>query len=241
MIKYSAVFTCNNRPEFLKDTLDHWSGVRGIEDWDLWIFVEPSERRSEVLHLIEKSTLDFKVILNEWKFGVLHNPWAALDTAFYNGADFAVLAEDDIIVSTDTVEYFTAASTMFNPDEFLGISAFTTNASGDPGKLVKAPTFGGLVWGTWKETWRDNLRDTWDHDYSTNNGVPGEQSGWDWNINTRIMPHTGKRFISPAVSRSRHIGRYGVHINPEDFDSTSPSPSFVRERPAIEYYDGGDC
>lgn len=237
---YSVVFTCYNRPEFLKETLDSWANVRGIESWRKWIFVEPSDRRDEVLRLIDKSPLDFTVVLNEWKFGVLHNPWVALDTAFYNGSDFAVLAEDDIIVSTDTVEYFTSASSMYSPEELLGVSAFTSNLSGDDRKLVRAPTFGGLVWGVWKKSWYDHLRDTWDHDYSTHNGIPGEQSGWDWNISTRIMPQLGKRFISPDVSRSRHIGRYGMHITVQDFDSISPSPSFVLDRSPIEYYDGGD-
>jgi hypothetical protein len=240
MPKYSLVFTCNDRPEFLKDTLEYWEQVRGIRNWDLWIFVEPSSRRDEVLRLIEKSSLDFKVILNEWKFGVLHNPWAALDTAFYNGADFAVLAEDDIIVSTDTAEYFIAASTMYSPEEFLGVSAFTSSADGDPSKILQVPSFGGLVWGTWKQNWYGHLRDTWDHDYSTHNGVPGEQAGWDWNINTRIIPQAEKNFISPDVSRSRHIGRYGAHINPQDFDKVSPSPSFERDRPVMSYYDGGE-
>lgn len=237
---YSVVFTCNDRPEFLKETLESWEKVRGIETWNKWIFVEPSSRRDEVLRLINHSSLDFTVVLNEWKFGVLHNPWAALDTAFYNGSDFAVLAEDDIIVSTDVVEYFTYASTQYSPEEFLAVSAFTSVESGDPSKLVKAPGFGGLVWGTWRQTWYDHLRDTWDHDYSTHNGVPGEQSGWDWNINTRIPFQTGKKFISPDVSRSRHIGRYGVHTNSQDFENISPSPSFVADRPPTQYAHGGD-
>lgn len=238
---YSVVFTCYNRPEFLSETLASWEKVRGIEAWRKWIFVEPSDRRDEVLRIINASSLDFTVVLNEWRFGVLHNPWAALDTAFYNGSDFAVLAEDDIIVSTDTVEYFTAASNMYSPDETLGVSAFTTSPSGDSGKMLRVPTFGGLVWGVWRQSWYDHLRDTWDHDYSTHNGIPGEQSGWDWNINMRIMPKLGKNFISPEVSRSRHIGRYGVHIQTKDFDVTSPSPSFIAERPKVDYYDGGDC
>src|ERR1700752_2352634 len=107
---YSVVFTCNNRPESLKETLESWASVRSISSWKCWAFVEPSNRRTEVLDIINKCSLDFNIILNERQNGVLHNPWVALDTAFQDGSDFVVLAEDDIIVSSDTVEYFEKAS-----------------------------------------------------------------------------------------------------------------------------------
>lgn len=236
MSDIGLVFTCNNRPEFLQETLESWSNVRSLDSWKKWIFVEPSDRRSEVLQVIKKSGLNFNVVLNDKKNGVLHNPWVAMDTAFSDGCDFAVLAEDDIIVSSDIAEYFTALFGMFSPVDTLGVSAYSSLASGDPARVLRIPHFWGLLWGVWKESWYDHLRDTWDHDYSTHNGIPGVESGWDWNINTRIMPDLGKSFIAPEVSRSRHIGRYGEHVRPQDFENVSPSPSFQLSREPVGVY-----
>jgi hypothetical protein len=236
MTNIGLVFTCNNRPEFLTETLESWAQVRGLDAWRKWIFVEPSTVRSDVLSVINNSGLELNTVLNDRKHGVLHNPWVAIDAAFSEGCDFVVLAEDDIIVSSDTVEYFTAACNMFSPVDTLGVSAYSANPSGDPSSMLRIPHFWGLLWGTWKECWYEHLRDTWDHDYSTHNGISGVESGWDWNINTRIMPLLGKDFVAPEVSRSRHIGRYGEHVLPQDFDSVAPSPSFEQHREPMIYH-----
>ncbi len=233
-MKTSLVFTCNNRPEFLEETLDSWANARSFGSWEPWIFVEPSNKREAVLRLIERSPMKFNIVLNEQQHGVLHNPWVAFETAFQNGADFVILAEDDLIVSTDVVEYFKAALAVLSPADILTVSAYSDRHVGDSRKVIYADRFGGYIWGTWKESWKDYLRDTWDHDYSTNNGIPMVESGWDWNIN-RVQPSTGKRFIMPEVSRSRHIGRYGEHTLENTFDLVAQSPSFVSKRPKTSY------
>ena len=53
------------------------------------------------------------IALNRLRQGVLGNPWLALDHAFgvspdlHGPRDFAILAEEDLIVSPDVLEYFT--------------------------------------------------------------------------------------------------------------------------------------
>jgi hypothetical protein len=92
--------------------------------------------------------------------------------------------------------------------------------------------FNPLIWGLWKDRWVDVVRDTWDHDYSTYNGTPGNQAGWDWNLNTRVIPNLGLKCSLPLQSRVSHIGVVGTHGRIENFKET---PSFVADRDPVEY------
>lgn len=220
----------------MNETLHAWKNVRGIE-CGIDFFIEPSDRLEDVLQVIETSGITGRLHLNPYKYGELHNPWVAVDWEFSQGSDFVICAEDDDIVSTDILEYFQAATELSSPNTVLGVSAYTSNSAGSIGAMGVYPYWGGLVWGTWKESWHAHLRDTWDHDYSTFNGSPGVESGFDWNINTRIMPEIGKGCVMPEISRVRHIGKHGVHVREQDFENVAQSPSFnlVRDPGTVFY------
>src|SRR5882724_5024243 len=198
--------TANNRPEYFKAVLDSWKNVRGI--WNMNICLEPSEHSREMNTIVREMCDErFIVTHNKEKLGVKDNPFHALDNLFKLGAPFVVLAEDDILVSNDIIEYFYWAAREYQHDETIStVCAFSNHGGADTNEVLLAPSFcSPLVWGTWKNRWDINLHRDW---YS-------DERGWDYGLNFRTRER-GERALFPLQSRSSHIGDYGgTHATPE--------------------------
>lgn len=227
-----VVFTVSNRPHYLARTLESWSRVRGAGGVTARFFCEPGCPEAVEMCLRATFFWNTQVVLHECRAGVLVNPWIALSSAFAD-RDFAVLAEEDLIVSADTLEYFGWASERFEDDgEVLGVCAHSGAESADLAAVHLADGFSPWVWGTWWDRWGATLSPTWDKDYSS--GGAGD-SGWDWNINKRIMPRNGYKMVMPEVTRSQNIGQYGgAHALPADFAGTQVA-SFRENVPPQQY------
>jgi hypothetical protein len=229
-VKTRLVFTAYNRPDYFATVMDTWTRVRGFADWQPTVFLEPGPAQDEMTRIATEAGVAVK--LNPLRRGVLTNPWNALHSAFFTDADFAVLAEDDVTVSSDVLEYFHWAADRYAADPgVLAVCAFTRTDHSDPAVVHLNDRFCPLVWGTWHDRWPD-LRDSWDHDYSSGL-VDGTPSGWDWNINLRVA--NGRRFVTPGQSRSDHIGQFnGTHMQPQDFPS-SQAVAFRPDRAPCDY------
>lgn len=233
----AIVLTAYNRPELLRSTLDSWSRVRGIRSWE-WIFsVEPSPQLRETLDVITSFSSRNKIvrpdiIVNAQVLGVLEHPYVALDSAFRNH-EFVVRAEDDLVVADDILEYFSWAAREYRQRSSVAtVHGYTDSLSDDPAGVVLAKEFNPWIWGTWWDRWKGFIGPTWDHDYSTFNETPGHQSGWDWNLDTRIFPARGLRGIHPRMSRVHNIGMFGTHSTPDNWRT---APSFQSEYGLVDY------
>jgi hypothetical protein len=198
------------------------------------VFIDPSELTDQTIDAARRLNTDLLISVNKQKLGVLKNPWNALDFAFTYGADFVILAEDDVAVSQDILEYFTWASEQYAYNkEVLCVNAFSQINDGSENEVTKDHRFSPLVWGVWKDRWNNLLKDTWDKDYST--GKPdGSEAGWDWNIN-RIIERENMAVIKPLHSRSDHLGEYGgTHMTPNWY-STSRGTNFSQIRGQQRY------
>jgi hypothetical protein len=232
---HELVFTAFNRPEYLRSSVASWNNVRNLQNWDTEFFIEPSEVKDEVTTIALELQTTVTPNQNPEKLGVLVNPWNALNTAFENGADFVVLAEDDILVSSDILEYFEWANEEYaTAFDVLAVNAFSNLGDGKSNQVVRSEQFSPLVWGTWRSRWENTLRDTWDKDYSSGND-DGSEAGWDWNIN-RLLRQNSWQIIKPVNSRSTHIGIFGTHMTPEDFDS-SQGAGFETTRGRQRYHE----
>jgi hypothetical protein len=207
-----VAFTVNNRPQYLREVLESWREVRGVSQVRALFSCEPG--CPEAVELCEQA--DFfrssQVWVNQECLGVLRNPHLALDWAFTED-DFAVLAEEDMVVSSDALELLSWCDGNF---EYAGDVLAVTLGQHDPqppGDLItvlKVPWFGGWVWGTWRDRWKD-IGPDWDTDY--------RYRGWDHRINDHWLGERGLKCVAPAVSRSQHIGRDGgAHCTPSMFE-----------------------
>jgi hypothetical protein len=229
------VFTATNRPYYLQPSIESWNAVRGLGTWDVEFFIEPTpvqdQMRDVAFQLNARSVV---VGINKQRLGVLVNPWHAMETAFRGGAEFVILAEDDVAVSSDILEYFEWASEKYEDDpEILCVNAFS-KMGGAPNFVMKSQQFSPLIWGTWRDRWYSTLRNSWDKDYSSGN-PDGSEAGWDWNIN-RILQKNWEFVIKPQQSRSDHLGEWGgTHMTPDLYDD-SRGADFVQIRGQEPYY-----
>lgn len=233
-MRRSLFLTAATRPHYFQETMESWRKVRGFYDWNVVIRLEPTEHVAEHQRIIyELGHEKLQVIVNPKVYGVLHHPWVGFNELFLF-SDFVVRAEDDLVVSEDILEYFEWASEEYKGDpEIATVNAFSRYSEAtDTSSVSKSSDFNPWLWGTWHDRWDEYIRDTWDHEYSTYNISPGNESGWDWNLNTRILPSLGKKIVVPDVSRVQNIGVYGVHGNPDNFEQAVSYQSVI---PPVEY------
>lgn len=231
----ALLLTAFDRPHYLAPVLDSWAAVRAVHDWHLRVAVEPSGTRDEVVALVDAFVRrtghpDTEVVLNPNRLGVLENPYVHLDALFAAGHGFVVRTEDDLLVSDDVLELFGHVATAYADEPAVATAhAFDPGPAGPPpDQLRRSSEFCPWVWGTWRDRWTGLIGPTWDRDYSTYNVSPGFETGWDWNLNTRVFPAHGLGAVAPAVSRVRNIGEVGEHGTPADLVE---APSFVAHQP----------
>lgn len=238
-MQLTVTFTVGHRHKYFEQVLDSWSAVRNKEDVVFHFSVEPTDwyigdggNAARAEKWIKENKVIGRVHHNEKTFGVLHNPYVALTRAFSPYIDYAILAEDDLVVSDDIIEYhkWAAAEYQSNPDISMICSFFEHAADASlADKVVSVPGFASVwIWGTWRDRWNTIIEPTWDHDYSTGNETgPG---GWDWNLNKRVLPSLGKSSVQPLNSRVLNIGAEGTHSS-----GLVPCPSFEAHREPCNY------
>jgi len=230
----AVTFTISNRPHYLDRALRSWRNVRGVDKVKFYFGIEPSQLRMDNSLLIFRFMGDVrakgKTYYNEERLGVLENPYVCLNDAF-KLHDYVILAEEDIEVSSDILEYHTWAAETYENDKEIG-AVCSWNGLPDthmPNGVLRSPAFPSVwLWGTWRDRWNEYIGPTWDHDYSSSVGY---DSGWDWNMNKRVFPAKGKKSIVPLISRSNNFGAIGTHNG----GIPMSAPSFQLDIPAQEY------
>lgn len=238
-MKKALFLTAYNRPDYLKDALDSWVDVRGTEGWYFVAMIEPSPVQAVVLRLFEEflRTVPWagcEIGINPTRYGVLHHPWVGFQRLFNDlEYDYVVRAEDDLMVSQDILEYQSWAAETYQGDPDIGIVTSFAADNRSSAEVHRQLGLGSpLVIGTWKDRWVDVIGPTWDHDYSTYTGSPMVESGWDWNLNVRVMPSMGLHAIIPNKPKAFHAGIYGEHSTPaiyyvqEPFDPCVPTQKY---------------
>lgn len=244
----AVCLTVNNRPQYLRETLESWSRVRGIENAHLIFACEPGCPEAVAICKSADFARLATVNVHNFRAGVLANPYLALSTAFGVGYDAAILAEEDLIVSPDVLEYFAWCQRYASDPSVLGVTTYQHDEQ--PGGLSGVGPAGWSrddqwhfwVWGTWRDRWERLLRDNWDTTYSGECGCPPNMRGWDWAFRNHLIRDKGMKMIAPSLCRSQHIGRFGgAHCQPQDFERLL-SPSFAGlDVPAQDYREVAAC
>lgn len=222
------LFTAYNRLNYFRQSLGSWTGVPEMADWHVRFSIDASPdarvMAREAEEFISRNELpDASIEVRSANLGVLRHPWVAFEEAFADGYDFALRAEDDLVVANDVLRCTAFMRDQFAADPSVACVNLASYEDGAQSLVWLRNEFNPLIWGTWKDRWTQVIGPTWDHDYSTYNGTPGNQAGWDWNLNTRVLPQRGLKVAAPARSRVDNIGVWGTHSNPGTY---FPLPHF---------------
>lgn len=217
MNKRAISFITYNRFNYLLETLASWEKARGLENYDLHFFVEPSDNLTKMLKIIDsfskRVSSPVVVTVNEIGKGNLGNSYNAINSII-DKYEFVILAEDDVIVSDDIIEYFDYLIPVYENTDVVTISANHIHETdlGDNAVYVR-PEFSGLGWGTWPKHWHDKIKYAWFVD-----DLKPNDPGWDHTLNL-IVYNYNLLGVFPAVSRSQHIGKTGQWVDPKVYET----------------------
>ena len=246
LIRTAIMKTAWRRPQYLRQTLASWAQVDGIQDVAAFrVCLDPSDRLEKMLSVIAEARrehgLDIEARVNPQQLGVSVNPVEGGTGIFreYPDVDYIVMAEEDLVVADDTLRYLSWADETFRdtPSVLINCAHSPDNPdpAADPAAVVLLPRFRCWIWGTWRDRWHNILEPTWDRAYYTGNIETGQQAGFDWNIDLRVIPQGGYVCALPLASRSQNIGKYeGVHAHPNAFEGTR-NPSFRETFGDVDY------
>jgi hypothetical protein len=212
-MRRALLLTAYDRVQYLERVVASWRAVP-TDGWHLRVAVEPGAAQEAVLAALAPLPFaDLEVVVNERRLGVAENPYRHLSALFDAGFDFVARTEDDLVVADDVLRLLDHCAARYADDP--GIATAGAYSAGpadvDPALLLRTAAFSPWLWGTWRDRWSTLIGPTWDRDYTTWNGSPGFESGWDWNLNTRVLPAHGLEVVAPAASRVQNIGVVGQH------------------------------
>jgi hypothetical protein len=255
------VCTAWRRPEYLEKTLASWATARGVGRLGgLVVALGPSaveEQQREIIRLAPVGLDHLTVVLDDSE-AARNSPGMhrALGEALTWVRDelkpkAIICAEEDIIVSSDVLEYMGWALNRFETNPLVAaVCAHDVGGQGwdipgigqagfdaDPAEVALSDYFNPWVWATWTGRKLDFLLDQWDWDATL--GPISWQHGYDWQIR-RLIHEQGLLSAVPAASRSQNIGKDGgYYARPDLFDQTRAS-SFRKHRDPLTYRLIGD-
>jgi hypothetical protein len=250
----AVMITAWRRPEYLERTLKSWRFARHLDE--LAVFTV-ALGRSDVERQQSELITDFARDLPPGLVRVfgdsdeaaaapgMHRAIAEALTGVFQdpGVDFAVAGEEDVVVSSDVLELMAWARYQFRHYyEVLCVCAHSVGGTGwdrpggeaAPAALQYAVRlrqyFNPWVWGTWRDRWEGVLLPQWDW----GEGATFD-TGYDWNIATRILPRGGYRCLVPDASRSQNIGEHGGYYSTPAIFAGQQALSFRDDRSPVAY------
>jgi len=247
----AVVMTAWRRPYYLEPVLESWrQAALRLKPDRFVISLGVTDRHAEQLDVIARAAARFPVKLEVLDQRLLGPHTAIGDAGNYlfsdPGVQFAVFGEEDVVVSSDVLEYMSWACECFRAVPRV-LTACAHNRAGqywdahEPARDADAdqeavrllPYFNPWCWGTWRDRWEKVLEPSWCWQAGP------WADGYDW----RIMGHTQERgYLSavPDASRSQNIGECeGLYTTPETW-AFSQVQSFREQRLGLGYKLTGD-
>lgn len=202
MIAVAFTVSCQ-RQRYLREAINSWAQVRGVQDAMLVFALEPLYNfpLNEFVDFLKRSFKNWRVVTSTEHLGCLRNTRRAMELAL-GEAEFAAVAEEDLEVATDTLEYLAWAREAYRDDQQVQAVCAHARASKltDEAAVVRAPWFNPLVWGTWKDRWESFFGPEWGPQEDSAN-----PESWDRKV-MMSMRDKGTCSVFPVRSRSIHRG-----------------------------------
>lgn len=254
----AVIVTAYRRPWYLEQTLESWrqaGGTGQVHSFTVALGWDPGTWKAQ-LRVIDgfraASGLGSRVRIKvdseaARKSNGMHRAIGEAAQHVLTGpaVQFVVFGEEDVTVSDDVLEYMSWAGGQFAADRSVLLAcAHSVGAAGwdkpepadDGGADQEAvrllPYFNPWVWGTWRDRWEQVIEPAWDWD--CNSGGPAD-SGYDWNLATRVIPRGGFVCAVPDASRSQTIGEDGGWASTSQTWAFSQAASYRDQRGTARY------
>jgi hypothetical protein len=160
--------------------------------------------------------------------GIVANTFNALDMAFKDGCEYVMYLEDDLILSKDAIDlmYFYIEQTLCNGLlwEHASLCLCNLEEGSDPSALFFSQSMIGWGFVIHRATF-EKIKDAW-----------FTPPMWDHSV-ARHLREIGHTFIFPEVSRVKHIGVDGTHVQNEVFNQElQKNMKFYEGRDGLNYY-----
>jgi hypothetical protein len=253
----AVMVTARSRPEYLVRTLGSWGGARHTgELHSFTIALGQSDMQQDMLLLMDSfdeeahfSKQGIRLLPDSTRAAVAHGMHTAIAEAVTESftdskVEFVIAGEEDVVVSSDVLEYMNYGMEMFRNDHVvLAVCAHDVGGTGwdvpgvgqrsalaHPARVRLRHYFNPWVWGTWRDRWENVLLPRWEY---CNPPVAG--TGWDWNIATSVLPRGEYFCLVPDASRSQNIGEHGGVYSTPDIFAGQQTLSFEEHREPVTY------
>jgi len=259
----AVVVTAKSRPDYLERTLRSWEQVRGVESVHTFLLaLGRGPMQSTQMGLASDSSLRIRIRLDSSRADASPGMHRAIGEAIDSvldapGVNFVILSEEDVVVSDDILEYFDwARERMSENMKLLVACAHNVGGNGWDAKTVEQldggvrwalrdddtdadqqavralAHFCGWGWGLDRYAWANIIRPKWDWDC---NSGGGSDSGYDWNMQLRILSPNGHLALVPDAARTQNIGELGGTYSTPAIHALQQSLSFREHREPVEY------
>ncbi len=231
--RVGLVLLAHDREEYLRDCVKSLLAARRFEEVNLIVSMdEPShfEKIRKVLSdlKIDESRALFvenQMFLGTWFFHsaddrISNHYRRALETVYDRlGFDFAIFLETDLVVSRDFFDFMfeggkqllresTANHHPLPPSSLFCVSGWSDNGFVEyelrDDRVYRTDFFPGLGWMMHKRVWDQYLGPAWPSRFGT----------YVYDMWIRFdSPIAYQECLAPEVSRTRHIAKYGTHVN----------------------------
>lgn len=255
----AVIVTAFRRPWYLEQTLKSWQYARGIDQvrsftpamgWEAGTWKAQVRVFGAFRDAVRLSSRQWQPKVDTEPARKSNGMHRAIGEAAQHvlkdpDVDFLVFGEEDVVVSSDTLEYMAWARQEFAADgTVLLVCAHSVGAAGwdkhepaddadaDQAAVRLLPYFNPWVWGTWRDRWEQVIGPKWDWD--CNSGGPVD-SGYDHNLHRRVIPQGGYVCAVPDASRSQTIGEDGGWASTPETWAFSQAASFRAHRDPVTY------
>ena len=220
------VLIAHDRPEYLRQCLKHLFLARSLDKVDLIVSMDEASNFQKLLSVVNDfaseqhpfivwdNTLPPDSFTHSSTDHITAHHRQILDKLFLTGKyEFGIILETDLTVSTDFIEYMLQTAPLLHPinpssESLWCISGWNDNGIGiftwRENRLFRTDFYPGLGWMTHKSRWLASLRNEW----------PSSVSGHNYDVWLRNDSSLKQLdCISPEVSRTHHVAKYGTHVN----------------------------
>lgn len=203
-MKKIITMTHFDRPMYTDMCLRHLSLCKGISEYSIICYVEPSETDVSSILYLYKRLLNLTIVENKERRFNSKNVYAAMKHGFEE-ANYIIHIEDDIILSKDALQFFEWCRDK-RDDNIINVCSYVRRTHEEDchiwssyHEINKRRWFVPWGWATWKDVF----------DKMTELNVWDDNPGFDNNINNIMRGYE----IYPHVSRSQNVGGLrGFHI-----------------------------